>query len=246
MKQNKRTSKIKAVARERLLGNYGTSTIAIILYRFITFIIINIVVGAIIPNNLISYFVYFAATILVNLFFGVFDSGLAYLFMNVVYGQSVSIADLFQGFKNHPDKAIILQIPLALIDTLTIIPLQLFSVILAQNKQIEGIIDPRITIAVLAVSAVITIVNVYVRLMFSQSYYILQDFPDKDAFSILKTSIKLMKGHKHRLLLLYLSYIPLFILGTLACFIPLIWVVTYLSAADAAFYQDLVQNSQNN
>ena len=241
MKQNMNTSMIKATAREQLLGHYGTSIAAVILYRILAIIIVNIVVGAIIPSNLISYLIYFAATLLINLFFGVFQSGLAYLFMNIVYGQPVSVSDLFQGFRNHPDKAIILQIPLAVMDIMTIIPLQLFTVIRAQNRVLNGAIDPKVPLTVLAITLMISIVNIYVRLMFSQSYYLLQDFPEKDAFSILKTSAKLMKGHKHRLLLLYISYIPLAIIGTLACFLPLLWVISYLSTATAAFYQDLVQ-----
>ena len=72
MKQNMNTSMIKATAREQLLGHYGTSIAAVILYRILAIIIINIVVGAIIPSNLISYLIYFAATLLINLFFGVF------------------------------------------------------------------------------------------------------------------------------------------------------------------------------
>ncbi len=240
MRQLKNTTALKATARERLLGHYGTTISAIILYRFISFMIINFIIGSIIPNTLLSYLVYFAATILVNLFFGVFESGIAYLFMNIVYGQSVSVADIFHGFKNHPDKAIVLQIPLAVMDTLTMIPIQVLSVILATNAKLTGNIDSQITIAVIAVIAILAIVNIYVRLTFSQSYYILQDFPEKSATSILKTSMKLMRGNKGRLLLLYLSFIPLGLIGMLACFIPLFWVTAYLTTSDAAFYQDLV------
>lgn len=240
MNHFKNSKEIKATARERLLGNYGTTISAIILYRFIAFFIINITVGAIIPATFLSYLVYFAATLLVNLFLGIFDSGLAYLFMNVVYGQSISVADLFHGFKSHPDKAIKLQVPYAVMDTLTMIPIQVLSVILAANAKLKGSIDSRITITVVAIIAALFIVNIFVRLIFSQSYFILQDFPEKSATSILKTSMKLMKGNKGRLILLYLSFIPIGLVGLLACFIPFLWIGAYFNTSNAAFYQDLV------
>lgn len=241
-----KTSALKATARDRLIGHYGTTISAIILYRFISFVVVNFIVGSIIPSSLISYLVFFSATILVNLFLGVFDSGLAYLFMNIIYGQSVSVGDLFHGFKNHPDKAIKLQVPIAVMDTLTMIPIQVLSVVLARNAKITGSIEPQVTYAVIAVIGILAIINLYVRLTFSQSYYILQDFPDKSATSILKTSSKLMKGNKRRLILLYLSFIPLGLIGMLACFVPFFWVTAYVAASDAAFYQDLVAVSAQN
>lgn len=246
MKQTKNAKAIKAIARERLLGNYGTTIGAMILYRFIAFILINIVSAAIIPANLLTYFIYFGATILVSLFLGVFDSGLAYLFMNLVYSQSVSTADLFHGFKNHPDKAILLHVPIAIVNTLTMIPLQILSALLVKDTRTTAIIAPRYIVFAICVSVVMTIINLYVRLMFSQSYYILQDFPEKRSTEILKASMKLMKGSKLRLLLLYISFIPITLLGSLACFIPLLWVGAYTSASDAAFYQDLIASTSNN
>ena len=243
MKNTKNAKTIKAIARERLLGHYGTTIGAMILYRIIAFVMINIVSSAIIPVNLFTYLVYFGATILVNLFLGVFDSGLAYLFMNVVYGQSVSAADLFHGFKNHPDKAILLHIPIAVVNTLTFIPLQVLSALVLKDARTTAVIDTRYIIIAICISTVMTIVNIYVRLMFSQSYYILQDFPDKRTTEILKASMHLMKGSKLRLLLLYISFLPIMLLGAISFFLPLLWVGAYTSASDAAFYQDLIASA---
>ncbi|WP_026528322.1 DUF975 family protein [Butyrivibrio sp. VCD2006] len=246
MKQTKNAKEIKAIARDRLLGHYGTTIGALILYRIIAFLMINIVTAAIIPANLLTYLIYFGSTILVNLFLGVFDSGLAYLFMNVVYSQSVSTADLFHGFKNHPDKAILLHVPIAVANTLTVIPLQVLSAMLMKSSRTTAIIDVRYIVIALVTSILMTVANIYVRLMFSQSYFILQDFPDKKSSDILKASMSLMKGSKLRLLLLYISFIPMVLLGAVSCFIPLFWIGAYASASDAAFYQDLIASSNRN
>lgn len=246
MKQTKNAKAIKAIARERLLGNYGTTIGAMVLYRFIVYLMMNIISAVIVPADLLTYLLYFGSTILVNLFFGVFDSGLAYLFMNLVYSQPVSTGDLFHGFKNHPDKAIILHVPIAVVNTLTVIPLQVLSAMLTKSVKTTAVIDPRFIMLAGLISVVMTALNIYVRLMFSQSYYILQDFPDKRSSEILKASMHLMKGSKHRLLFLYLSFIPMVVLGALSCFIPLFWIGAYRSASDAAFYQDLIASTGNN
>ena len=246
MRQTKNAKAIKAIARERLLGNYGTTIGAMILYRIIAFVVINVVTAAIVPANLFTYLIYFGSTILVNLFLGVFDSGLAYLFMNLVYSQSVSAADLFHGFKNHPDKAILLHVPIAVVNTLTMIPVQVLSAILAKKANTDAIIDPKYLMLAILFSVVMTIVNIYVRLVFSQSYYILQDFPDKRSSEILKASMQLMNGSKLKLLLLHISFLPMMILGALSFFIPLLWVGAYTSASDAAFYQDLIASANSN
>ena len=246
MKQTKNAKALKAIAREKLIGHYGTTIGTMILYRFIALILVNIVSAAIVPANLLTYLVYYGATILVNLFLGVFDSGLAYLFMNLVYSQSVSTADLFHGFKNHPDKAILLHVPIAVVNTLTFIPLQVLSAMLLKDTRTTAVIDPRYIIFAICISVVMTVVNIYVRLMFSQSYYILQDFPDKSSTEILKASMQMMKGSKLRLFSLYISFIPITLLGAVACFIPLLWVGAYSSASDAAFYQDLIAYSNSN
>jgi uncharacterized membrane protein len=55
-----------------------------------------------------------------------------------------------------------------------------------------------------------------------------------------------MNGNKFRLFKLYLSFIPLILLGIITFFIPLLWVNAYMEASQAAFYQDLIAVSSQN
>ena len=84
------------------------------------------------------------------------------------------------------------------------------------------------------------IIDVFVSLVYSQSFFILHDFPDRSAKEILATSRRLMKGNKFRLFYLNVSFIPLYILGCIAMFIPLLWIGVYRYATTCAFYQDLI------
>ena len=87
------------------------------------------------------------------------------------------------------------------------------------------------------------IVNVYVSLVYSQAFFILHDFPDRSAKDILATSRHLMKGNKFRLFYLNVTFLPLYLLGCVTLFIPLLWVSVYRYATTCAFYQDLIANA---
>ena len=84
------------------------------------------------------------------------------------------------------------------------------------------------------------IVDVAVNLIYSQAFFLLHDFPSRSAKEILATSRRLMKGNIFRLFYLYVSFIPLYILGFVALFFPLLWVSVYRYATCCAFYQDLI------
>ncbi len=66
------------------------------------------------------------------------------------------------------------------------------------------------------------------------------DFPDWNAATILKKSFEVMSGNKVRLLILYLSFIPSFLLCMLTCGISLIWVIPYMNMAATNFYLDIM------
>ncbi len=225
---------IKAVARERLVGRYGTTIGATVLLMLIQIIISDVIVLMVNPDNIITYIVYLFTVLLVDILFGVFSSGVAFLYMNVVYGQPVRTGDVFHGITAHPDKAIVIQLPFALAAAVQTIPISII-----RNFMPKSAITPAYA-GLLFVALIGTVISIAVKLVFSQSFYLLQDFPDKSAGEILRISASLMKGNKWRLAKLYLSFIPLFILGIVTLFIPMLWVDSYLESSLAAFYQECI------
>ena len=234
MRQPKTIAMLKATARERMIGRYGTAIGANILIIIIEFIISDLVLSMVNPTNVITFAIYLFSVILTDVIFGVFTAGCAYMYMNVIYGQPARVSDVFHGFVSHPDKAILLQIPFSLAGALETIPLTIILNYYRGGQQMAQVN------MLLFLAAIGTVISIALKLVYSQVYYILQDFPDRSAGNILRTSARLMKGNKMRLFLLYLSFIPLLLVGVIALFIPLFWVRAYMESSLAAFYQDCI------
>lgn len=87
---------------------------------------------------------------------------------------------------------------------------------------------------------VCTVISLILTLPFFPAFYMVLDFPDWSATTILKKSFEVMNGHKVRLFLLYVSFVPAFLLSIFTCGITLIWVVPYQSMAMTNLYLDIM------
>ena len=76
---------------------------------------------------------------------------------------------------------------------------------------------------------------------YSMSYYILADNPTLTQSEARRRSEQLMNGHKFRLFCLHLSFIGWYLLAALTGGILLFWVIPYVQVATAAFYDDLIE-----
>lgn len=74
---------------------------------------------------------------------------------------------------------------------------------------------------------------------YAMTYYIKYDHPEYDWKTCITESRKMMDGHKWRLFCLHFSFIGWMIVGALCFGIGLLWVMPYMQAADANFYEDL-------
>lgn len=68
--------------------------------------------------------------------------------------------------------------------------------------------------------------------------YIILDKPELSVNEAINLSCKIMKGRRLKLFCLYLSFIGWGILSILTFFIGLLWLLPYMEAATAAFYED--------
>ena len=74
---------------------------------------------------------------------------------------------------------------------------------------------------------------------YAMTPYILEERPELSANDAIDLSRAMMKGHKFDLFYLYLSFIGWGILSVLSCGIGLLWLIPYMQAADAAFYEEV-------
>lgn len=74
---------------------------------------------------------------------------------------------------------------------------------------------------------------------YSMAPYLLSENPNMSPTEALDESQRLMNGHKMDLFVLLLSFIGWFLLGLITFGIAFIWVIPYISAAQAEFYLEI-------
>lgn len=222
------TSMVKATARDRLFGNYGTIIAASLVVDIIYFMSMLAILQ--ISNIYISL----TTEIIIDLLFGVFISGRSYMLMNLAYGQPVTLGDLFYGFKQNPDKAILIQ----LLYTIAIIILQI-----PQFLEVYGLISQY---DMLIWTLILLLPYIIFALSMSQVFFLLQDFPDNSVRQLIKKSLSVMHHHYLNYIGLVLSFIPMAIIGVITLFIPLLWVEAYFNASRALFYKELISQKDKN
>lgn len=88
-------------------------------------------------------------------------------------------------------------------------------------------------------SLLFVIPGIVKAIAYSQVYYIALEHPEYDANQCITESRKMMNGHKWQYFCLQFSFIGWLIVGSLCCGVGTLWVSAYMSAANAAFYDDL-------
>ncbi|WP_141433799.1 DUF975 family protein [Bacillus sp. 03113] len=77
---------------------------------------------------------------------------------------------------------------------------------------------------------------------YSQAYFLLKDHPEYKVLEAISESKKRMKGYKWKYFLMNLSFIGWGILALLTLGIGFLWLVPYVSASLATFYNELIAN----
>ena len=229
----KSSAELKEIARERSLEKYGTLIGADLIVVLIQILLSGIVTISS-SGNIILFIFNEIIVLIVSILLGVLVSGKTYLYMNLVYSQTVSISDIFFGIKKYPEKAVAIQSLFVLVDFVVGLPATYLM------YKVQRTPSPELILSALLAVLLELIVNVYIHLTYSQAFYLLHDFQDRDAKNLLATSRRLMKGNRFKLLYLNVTFIPLMLLGIISLFIPLLWINVYRNATLAAFYQDLI------
>ncbi|MCR4996625.1 MAG: DUF975 family protein [Butyrivibrio sp.] len=229
----KTAAELKAIAKERSLDKYGILILANIII-FVLQMAISSIVTISDSGSLVIFTINEIIILIVQILLGILVSGKAYLYMNLIYSQTVSTSDIFFGLKQHPNKAVIIQSLFVLADFLASLPASIILFILTPDSPFS------LRIALFVAVAIGIVVNIYVSLTYSQAFYLLHDYPDRSAKELLAYSKSLMQGNRLKLFYLHISFIPLIIFGCLTFFIPLLWISVYRYATLTAFYQNLI------
>jgi uncharacterized membrane protein len=164
--------------------------------------------------------------------------------MGTVRGETMNTDVLFSGFSNFWKSVglyFMINLMAGLAVFVAVLPVFfLLGVTSGMTGQEVPAEENPLFVLAMAVAIILAMVfSFYVYLRYSLVFFILNDNPDIGVFEALKESVRRMNGHKKKLLGLYLSFIPWFIVGFLAFFIGIFWAFAYAMAAFAAFYDDL-------
>ena len=234
MERHATSAELKARAKGQLLGKYGTIIPAILIVEIIMFAITSVITLPLDTRTMPGLIVSFIIECLLQLFAGIFIAGQTYLYLNISCGGNIRVSDVFYGFTHHPDKAILIQLYQLLLMLASFVPLFLLLALWMVIDSLYMLIPITIAFCFGLVASVI------ISLMYSQSYFVMLDFPDFSAVQCLRFSRKIMKGSKARRFYLDVSFIHLYLLGFLTCCIGLLFVIPYMNTTYSNFYLELM------
>lgn len=183
---------------------------------------------------------------LVNLIFvGALSFGISRFFLKLVRRNNPRIENLFDGFKVL-GTTILAHIALSIfkflwyaLATIVIILLGLVGTFVFNNQTYTEVQLITSILGFITLSSVVYIgISIFLN-RYALTYYILSDNKSLEVMDSINKSIELMKGNKIRLFLLYLSFIGWYILGVVSLGIGFIWILPYVEATIAEFYNSL-------
>ncbi len=265
--QYKSNFEIKFLARMHTGQHLGILISATLVKFIITIFAVNLVSILIPVGTTIGYLVNYILVFFVQVATSVLSVGTAFIFLKSACNMPSTISDLFCGFRQNTVKILKISAVIAVIESICMIPLDIASVQYSEMiNSIPLFRDNGANLSLLLSGSTIdnhefleaysvfysasmkfylimlicTIISTILTLPFFPVFYMVLDFPDWSATTILKKSFEVMSGNKLRLFLLYVSFVPSFLLSIFTCCIPLIWVIPYMSMAETNFYLDMM------
>lgn len=192
--------------------------------------------------------------ILVHMISYMLKIGFHYLMLKLYCGRPVSVGDIFYAFTARIKTALGLSTVMSLLSTLPLLPAHILfqrlefameSIALSSGFDASAATLPPelmnlMSIALFCYTPALVLVTM-LDLTYSQTSYLLLDFPSLSVRQLFKNSRFLMRGHKGRFFYIHVCILPIFLIGgILTCGIGLLWITPFLYAVQTEFYLDLV------
>lgn len=235
----KSSATLKNTALEKLTGNFGVPIAALLLLQLCSLLpamLINNTMDSsttlgIITSQLLNY--------MVSLLIAVTGAGYYKLMLNICRKETFSVKDLFYAFTHHPDRFLVVHLIMLVIQFIVTLPLDL-------HLYTGESLTPQNTLLLTFASLLVTsLLSVLLSLFFGLADFLLIDNLEMGAMEALKTSFRLLKGSRGRLLRIYLSFIPLAILCVFTCYVGFLWMMPYMYATETVFYMDITKEMDN-
>ncbi len=264
----KNNFELKFLARMQTGQYLGILVGAILLKFVITLFAVNLVSSMIPMTTPVGAVINYIAVFAVQVAASVLNAGTSFIFLKSACNMQSTIGDLFCGFHQNTVKILKIGAVIAIIESICMIPVEIASSqyleivdslslfgggnvnnlghLLAGNATDNSELLTAYNVMYSAsmkfylIMFVCTVISLVLTLPFFPAFYMVLDFPSWSASTILKKSFEVMSGQKFRLFMLYVSFIPAFVLGLFTCGITLIWVIPYQSMALTNLYLDIM------
>ena len=256
--QYKNNVELKFLARKQMFGRFGILMGTMFIPFLISFFSLEIVTT---PSYIVTLILQFIARVILS----VLDVGTTLIYMKCACNMPTKISELFYGYRHNTAVALKIGALFVLIDTICMIPGDLVSLSILNTADLTmPEINEMTTMNEVAtfynnfysvmgkyyaIMLLCILVAFLVKLAFVPAYYMMLDFPNRNASTILKKSVEVMRGNKLRYVLLQLTFLPAMILSVFTCGLTLIWLVPYMHLTNANFYLDIMSvknKSMNN
>lgn len=229
----KRTSReLKALAREALLGQYGSLIGAMFLMAVFSMVLESLPFTMTGKNNTASAIaIQFISTLIINILTYLMQIGLVSMVLCLVRHRPYTLGNLFYAFRAHPDRFIIVSAIQIVITMLLQIPAYL--VMMSSLSYFD-----RICLYLLLLMAG-SVVSYIVLLGFALCEMLLIDNPDLGAIDSIRQSFALMHGNKGRYFYILISFFGLSCLTVLTLGIGMLWLYPYMTTTQVCFYLDI-------
>lgn len=233
MYQYKKRFQLKNIAKDRLTGKFPEAILLLLTFLGI-YLALYLLLSFLVPfGGLLGTLLGWAVSLIFSVLVGVLNIGVALFYLNAACGQPISVANLFYGFREQPNRNLAVTAVICSLSFLFGLPSSV-CLLLMQSAGLQALLVSSI------LDLVCQVLFLPLSLALSQSYYLLLDYPDLSAWEVLRMSCRKMSGHKLRLFLLQLSFLPLIVLACLSFFVGFLWLVPYMEMTYTLFFLDLM------
>lgn len=228
-----KTGVLKGIARDKMLGNYSAAVGAYVFMRIILVTGLSFSLALTGSSGLIALVISF----LFMLLEGILVFGELAIYLKISVGQKAVAGDLFSASKVFAEKAV----------KFRLIYLAILYGSLGLAIGFEYLL---IKLSILNMSllytawGIIAVVCIYLLLTYSQVMYYIHDFTELSVKEACNKSKELMKGNKLSLLYIYISFIPMYLVGALTMMLGIYFVHPYFKLTLTEFYLDRVRQTQ--
>lgn len=227
----------KSCARQALSGKYGTAILGMLAVNGITLLGSMLTSMFFEVNTLMQLIMSQVFLFVFTLVMAVFSAGLGYMYLNMARRKPFSMGDLLYLFKNNPDRIIVAALVPSLVELLTVVPYYCY-VFTAPMPVTEAeqfaMLETELLFQLISI-----VVGFVLTIPFTLIYYLVADNLEMSGMEALKTSVRLMRRHIGKFLLLQVSFVPMLILSAFTLYIGLLWLVPYMQMANVMFYLDV-------